>query len=85
MEMGGRKFLQAAVRDITALKQAEDNDDLIVRAVETIHAVTHSVIRLPHWKRVIEADFAPGEIKTFRIPRDPAKAVVETNLLEEGC
>jgi alpha-mannosidase len=70
---------------VTALKQAEDNDDLIVRAVETIHAVTHSVIRLPQWNRVIEADFAPGEIKTFRVPRDPAKAVLETNLLEEGC
>jgi alpha-mannosidase len=31
---------------------------------------------------VIEADFGPAEIKTFRVPRDASRPVVETNLLE---
>lgn len=67
---------------VTVLKKAEDNDDLIVRAYETAKTETQAVIRLPKWNRVIEAQFKPGEIKTFRIPRDSAQPVVETNLLE---
>jgi alpha-mannosidase len=38
---------------------------------------------LPRWGRIIEAAFRPCEIKTFRIPRDGALPIVETNLLEE--
>ncbi len=67
---------------VTVLKQAEDGDDLIVRAYETTRTATHASIRLPTWQRVIEADFAPGEIKTFRVPLDASAPVVETNLLE---
>lgn len=69
---------------VAVLKKAEDGEDLIVRAVETHHYKTKGVIQLPHWNRTISAEFAPGEIKTFRIPKDPQKPVVETNLLEEG-
>jgi len=68
---------------VTVLKQAEDGDDLIVRAYETTKTATSATIRLPHWNRVIDATFAPGEIKTFRVPRDPNKLVIETNLIEE--
>ncbi len=68
---------------VTVLKQAEDNEDLILRAVETTKTASKAVIRLPKWDRVIEAAFNPSEIKTFRIPRDASKPVVETNLLEE--
>src|SRR5690606_39861971 len=39
-------------------------------------------IRLPKWNRVIEAHFDPCEIKTFRVPREASRPVVETNLLE---
>lgn len=39
-------------------------------------------IQLPRLARVIEADFAPCEIKTFRVPRDENLPVIETNLLE---
>ncbi|MEO8397026.1 MAG: glycoside hydrolase family 38 C-terminal domain-containing protein, partial [Chloroflexota bacterium] len=63
---------------VSVLKQAEDGDDLIVRAYETTKTATQATIRLPQWKRVIEASFAPGEIKTFRVPRDPAQPVSET-------
>jgi alpha-mannosidase len=83
---------------VTVLKQAEactepctergergsecDGEDFILRAYETTGAATHATIRLPRWDRVIEADFGPAEIKTFRVPRDAGQQVVETDLLE---
>lgn len=67
---------------VSVLKQAEDSDDLIIRAYETTKTSTHAVIKLPKWKHVIEANFLPCEIKTFRVPRDPKQPIVETNLLE---
>lgn len=67
---------------VTVLKKAEDNDDLILRAVETGRSATQATICLPHWERTIVAQFGPGEIKTFRIPRDSGQPPVETDLLE---
>jgi alpha-mannosidase len=67
---------------VTVLKQAEDDDGIVLRAFETSGAATRAIIRLPGLGRLIEADFAPNEIKTFLIPRDPAQDVMETNLLE---
>jgi alpha-mannosidase len=75
---------------VTVMKQAEagterserDDDSLILRAYETTKAAARATISLPKWSRTISADFGPAEIKTFRIPRDPARPVVETNLLE---
>ncbi len=67
---------------VSAVKQAEDNDDLIVRCYETTKTATDCVIRLPLWNREIRAAFGPCEIKTFRVPKDAGLPVVETNLLE---
>ena len=67
---------------VTAVKRAEDNDDLIVRCYETAKVQTDATLRLPSWQRVIQATFRPCEIKTFRVPRDAALPVIETNLLE---
>lgn len=75
--------VQPSQIQVPVLKRAEDNDDLIIRAVETAQVAVSGVIRLPQWKRVIEVSFLPGEIKTLRVPRDESKQVVETNLLEE--
>lgn len=66
----------------TVLKQAEDNDDLVLRCYETTRVATEATIRLPVWNRVITTWFAPCEIKTFRIPNDAALPVIETDLLE---
>jgi alpha-mannosidase len=68
---------------VTVLKQAEQAHDLILRAYETGGMPTNGVIRLPKWGRTIEVVFKPGEIKTWRIPRDPAQPARETNLLED--
>lgn len=67
--------------NITVLKQAEDNEDLILRCYETAKMATGATITLPHWQRVIETRFDPCEIKTFRIPMDQGP-VIETNLTE---
>src|SRR5688572_422673 len=67
---------------VTVLKQAEDGDGFVLRAFETSGALTRASIRLPKLERVIETDFGANEIKTFLIPHDPAKAILETNLIE---
>lgn len=67
---------------VTVLKQAEDGDALILRVYETAGRATRATLRLPRWGREIDADFSRGEIKTLRIPDDPAAPVVETDLLE---
>jgi alpha-mannosidase len=67
---------------VSALKRAEDGDDLVLRCYEANHVATRATIRLPKWERTFEADFGPCEIKTFRIPRDTAAPMVETNLIE---
>ncbi len=67
---------------MSVVKKAEDGADLILRCYETGKIATHATICLPHWHRAIEADFGPCEIKTFRVPGDPAQPVVETNQLE---
>jgi alpha-mannosidase len=67
---------------VTALKRAEEGDDLILRAFESSKAETQAILHLDFYGRVIEAQFSPNEIKTFRIPRDPVKPVIETGLLE---
>jgi alpha-mannosidase len=68
---------------VSALKQAEDGDDIVMRCYEAHKVATQAAIVLPRWGRIIEAAFRPCEIKTFRIPRDGALPIVETNLLEE--
>jgi alpha-mannosidase len=68
---------------LTVLKPAEDGDHLVVRCVETHGAAAAARIRLTAWDRVIETGFAPLEIKTFRVPRDPAAPAREVDLLED--
>ena len=65
-----------------AVKLAEHGDDLVVRVVETAGRPAPARIRLPAWDREVAFDIRPFEIRTFRIPRDPSGAVVETDLLE---
>lgn len=67
---------------VSAVKKAEDNDDIIIRCYETSKSATKGTIYLPQWNREINASFAPCEIKTFRIPKDISLPVAETNLLE---
>jgi alpha-mannosidase len=68
---------------VTVVKAAEDGDgSLVVRAYESAGAPASARIELPLADRTIEAEFGAHEIKTFRVPRDPAQPVTEVNLLE---
>ena len=73
---------------VTAVKPSEDDaaegplPDLVVRAVETTGSAATVRIALPVVGRVIEADFGPSQIRSFRVPRDPALPVVEVDLIE---
>lgn len=67
---------------LSTMKQAEDNDDIILRLYETSRRSTTAVISLPKLDREIKASFRPCEIKTFRIPRDIERPIIETNMLE---
>ncbi|GAA2727812.1 alpha-mannosidase [Cellulomonas aerilata] len=73
---------------ISALKGSEDDADgdagavdLVVRAVETRGRPAHARLALPVLGRVVEADFGPGQIRTFRVPRGGGD-VEEVNLVE---
>lgn len=67
---------------IDVIKKAEDDEDIIVRCHE-IHGVKTRVrISLPGIAREIETVFNPSEIKTFKVPRDAEKPVIETNAME---
>jgi alpha-mannosidase len=74
---------------VTAFKGSEDavggesgSADLIVRAVETLGESATVRIDLPLIGRVIEGDFGPSQIRTFRVPKDPTEPIVEVNLVE---
>ncbi|MDM5330535.1 alpha-mannosidase [Neobacillus sp. CF12] len=67
---------------ISAIKKAEDNEDLIIRAYETNKVAAEVEITLPRFNRSFKASFKPSEIKTYRIPKDSENPVRETNLIE---
>lgn len=79
-----RSFLDAGTGSVvvSALKRAEDGDGVIVRAYETAGAPARCRISLSFLGRETEAEFAPGEIKTFHVPDDPRRPVREVLLTE---
>lgn len=72
---------------VTALKGTEDtmadgSTALIVRAVETRGERAVASIALPLANRTLEAEFAPFQVRTFRVPRHADGEIVEVDLLE---
>jgi alpha-mannosidase len=67
---------------ITVLKDAEEGDGCILRAAETTGNRVETVLSMPLFSRECCLSFSPGEIKTIKIPRDPAQPVREVNMLE---
>jgi alpha-mannosidase len=79
-------FLAASPENIvvSAVKPAEDRPDeaFIVRAYEAHRRATAARFVLERSGRAFEARFGASEIKTFRVPYDPALPVEEVDLLE---
>ncbi|NGN67394.1 alpha-mannosidase [Streptomyces sp. A7024] len=71
---------------VTVVKGDEDGSgDFVVRAYESHGVAASARIELPMLGgRVIEAEFGPNEIKTFRVPGDLEAPVTETDLLERA-
>jgi alpha-mannosidase len=67
---------------VTAIKQSEDGDDLIVRLVETVGRETSATFRFPPAGIAWRGTFRPCEIKTLRLSAGAGTAT-EVNLLEE--
>ena len=67
---------------VSAIKLAEEGDDLILRCVETTGLQTKASIDLRFTNRKWKGDFKPYEIKTLRVNKKTG-AVKEVNLLEE--
>jgi len=67
---------------VSAIKQAEDNNDLIIRCVETSGKQTTAVLDLSFAGYKWEGHFRPCEIKSLRLNPDTGKTF-EVNLLED--
>jgi alpha-mannosidase len=77
-------FLSVDARDIvvTAVKKAEDGDDLIVRCYETEGRATTATFDMGIVGRRWTGTFRPLEIKTLRVPRAGGE-IREVNVLEQ--
>jgi alpha-mannosidase len=67
---------------VSAIKQAEEGDDLIIRCVETSGTSTSATINFSFVNRRWTGNFKPCEIKSLRL-NPKTRDVKEVNLLEE--
>ncbi len=67
---------------ISAMKEAEDGDGVIIRAYETKRQASQALLKIPFLNREETLSFAPCEIKTVKLPYDHSAPVMEVNLLE---
>ncbi len=79
---GGGAVLVTAVKGSEDPSDAPGGADLVVRAVETHGRPARARIDLAVVGRVLEEDFGPHQIRTFRVPADPAAPVQEVDLVE---
>jgi alpha-mannosidase len=78
-------FLSVDVPDVvvSAVKQAEDGNDLIIRCYETAGRATKASLDLGLVHRHWTGEFHPLEIKTLRVPLTAAGKIREVNALEQ--
>ncbi|MCA0294479.1 MAG: alpha-mannosidase [Actinobacteria bacterium] len=71
---------------VTAVKGSEDEagsgEDTVVRMVEVAGHDSTATIALPGVARAIEVEVGPHQIRTFRVPADPAVPVTEVDVIE---
>jgi alpha-mannosidase len=81
---GSASFLSVDVPNVvvSAVKKAEDGDDLIVRCYETEGRSTKATLDLGLVNRHWTGTFRPLEIKTLRVPRAGGE-IREVNVLEQ--
>ena len=67
---------------VSAVKQSENGEDLILRCVETNGTAVTAILDLSFAKRKWSGSFRPFEIKTLRM-NTKSGSIREVNLLEE--
>lgn len=67
---------------VSAVKQSENGEDLIIRCVETSGEATFAALDMPFANQKWSGNFHPFEIKTLRMDKK-SKMIKEVNLLEE--
>jgi alpha-mannosidase len=67
----------------TVFKKSEDKEGFIIRLYETSGLETEAEIDILILKRKWKTNFGRCEIKTFFIPEDITKNIIETDLIEE--
>lgn len=67
---------------VSAMKKAEESDDIIFRLYETTKTETEATVTLPEWNRTFTTKFGQCEIKTFRVPKEAHLPITEVNMLE---
>jgi len=67
---------------VSAIKESENGEDIIIRCIETSGLQTTATIDLLFANRRWSGNFKPCEIKTLRINHN-TKVIKEVNLLEE--
>ncbi len=79
-----QSFVQVDRREIviSAMKEAEDKDGIIIRAYETMKRPVEAAIELPFMERTATLQFKPCEIKTIKVPYDKNAEITEVNMLE---
>jgi alpha-mannosidase len=77
-------FLSVDAPDIvvTAIKRAEEGNDLIIRCYETDGRAVSASVDLKWLQRKWSGNFRPMEIKTLRVPLEGG-GIREVNLLEQ--
>jgi alpha-mannosidase len=55
---------------------------VVVRALETTGRASRARLELGLLGRVLEEDFGPHQLRTFRVPADPSAPVEEVDLVE---
>jgi len=68
---------------VSAIKQAEDNNDVVIRCVETSGVPTTASLDLRFAGKKWKSSFRPMEIKTLRMNTGSGR-ITETNVLEEA-
>lgn len=79
-----QSFVQVDRREIviSAMKEAEDKDGIILRAFETMKRSVEATIEIPFMERTATLQFKPCEIKTIKVPYDKNAEITEVNMLE---
>ena len=67
---------------LTAMKQSEEGDGIIIRAYESKRQSGDAILRAEFMNRTETLHFEPCEIKTIFLPYDSEKSMQEVNILE---